>query len=257
MKFIGLTVIAISSSSEIFPLWYLLTRNLAASSFRFLKLSMMWELRQDMIMEVVRFQAPSLFPHKLGPILRPIVFIEFIFSDSIQPLLKSGHLLFIHNNFFFVFYSCSRFDFCGVGQSTSHFGAISKSGWVLLVDCQLNSLGKFWFGGSGVEILCSNRCQLLLSSSIFIAERRESCPITSLMRQLVKTCLRRFMFDFGGNGLSLWMVGSVGPIDWNGCIRLVCFLIFHRFSLCRPSFSLGLFQFLVVWSDYGGRPFVS
>lgn len=45
MKFITLLVIAIGWSSQIFPSWYLLTRNLAASSFRFPKLSMMGALR--------------------------------------------------------------------------------------------------------------------------------------------------------------------------------------------------------------------
>ena len=45
MKFISFPVIAIGSSSQIFPSWYLLTKNLAASSFKFLKLSMMGALR--------------------------------------------------------------------------------------------------------------------------------------------------------------------------------------------------------------------
>ena len=45
MKFISLLVIVIGWSSQIFPSWYLLTRNLVASSFRFPKLSMMGALR--------------------------------------------------------------------------------------------------------------------------------------------------------------------------------------------------------------------
>ena len=45
MKFISFPVIAIGSSNQIFPPWYLLTKNLEASSFKLLKLSTMGALR--------------------------------------------------------------------------------------------------------------------------------------------------------------------------------------------------------------------
>ena len=66
MKFISLPVIAIDWLSQIFPSWYLLMRNLASSSLRFPKLSMMGALREDLILVAVRFRVHSLFPHSLS-----------------------------------------------------------------------------------------------------------------------------------------------------------------------------------------------
>ena len=45
MKFISFLVIEIGLSKKIFPSWYLLTRNLEASSFKFPKLAMIGALR--------------------------------------------------------------------------------------------------------------------------------------------------------------------------------------------------------------------
>ena len=119
--------------------------------------------------------------------------------------------------------------FAASGRLPLIFGAMAESCLVNLVDCRLNSLPQFWSGGSGAEILCSNKCQSLSRSSLFIVGRRESCRIVPLLRYLLEACLGRFEFGFGGNGSLMWVVGSASPDDWNGCVGLVCFLFFRRF----------------------------
>ena len=109
------------------------------------------------------------------------------------------------------------------------FKAMDESGWLDLVGCWLIFLGRLWSCDSSVAILCSNRCKSLSSSSIFIIGESESRPIMYLMRLVVEAYSQRFIFGFGGSSSLVFMFGSVGLVFSNSSVKLVCFLVFHRF----------------------------
>ena len=185
------------------------------------------------------FQAFSLFAHSLIS----TQFLGQLCSSSLAYLILFRHfcsadIFFSSSTTFFLAFATMRvLAFVASFMLPLIFGAMVKSGWLYLVSSWLIFLGQFWSCGSGPTILYLNRCQSLLSSFIFIVGEGESCPIMSLMQKVVKSCSQIFIFGFGGNSSLVCMVGSVGPVDWSGSVRLVHFFLLGWFWVHPYSFS--------------------
>ena len=184
IKSMSFTVKAIGQSSQIFLSWYLLTRNLAASSLRVPKLSIMGALRYDLILAAMTFLAFSLFAHSLNS----TQYLGQLCSSSFTFLILSRRcystdIFFSSSIAFFLDFAASRDLALALSLMLPLiFSAMVEFGWLDLVGCQLILLARCWLCDSSATILNSNRCQSFSISFVFIAEEGNSHPITSLMR---------------------------------------------------------------------------
>ena len=165
----SLGVISIGSSRHILPSWWLLTKNLVASSLRLSKLSRIGALRKFFILAIDNILAPSLFPNSLRPAQYFGQFCLSILAFLIQfNLACNGDICFSSWRDFFLASATRHFPFFAERLILPQIlAAITRSG---LVDLSYLRSKSGEIGCSTDDSCCSKNCQMLSRYFVFIME---------------------------------------------------------------------------------------